>query len=96
MTSTEYPGVDLSSGSEAEKCTSSGTLPDEKPVSHVYHVLQQPRDVKPWGLPYVRVISRVTVFERITLITRRSEVRILPPLLSKRPWDTPKGVLLRA
>jgi hypothetical protein len=32
-----------------EKCTSSGTSPDEKQVAHVYHVLQQPEDVKPWG-----------------------------------------------
>src|SRR5882724_7515774 len=30
-----------------EKCTSSGSLPGEKRVFHVYHVLQQRKDVKP-------------------------------------------------
>src|SRR5437588_180268 len=38
---------------------------------------------KPFGMPEFQHSQALTVFERKTLITRRSEVRILPPLLLK-------------
>ncbi len=37
----------------------------------------------PWGRRYFETESKVMSFERMPLITRRSEVRILPPLMPR-------------